>query len=172
MQGANPGLKDAARAWPTANARDEKGIDQHSHEGADGNCLPNSVVNWATATTKTGGPDGERVRNGEGGMADLKQQAATFPSSPLAGATPTTPIIPTGGLGLLLRRWTPPSSRALNPRFQFWLMGFPLGLLTCSELAATALSPSAPPSPSPCCFGDWFRRSSALVGSLLEAGDE
>ena len=137
-------LEDQTVNWPTAQERDHKGIDQKAQNGEEGNQLPNAVEKWATPNTggdKRGSVMPEKSRNRpEGSPRELTYDVGSFPCSLLAGdgATdnPSIPITPTSGLGLLLQRWTPPSCRGLNPKFQHFLMGFPVPI--CFESAEMA----------------------------------
>jgi len=136
--GATDSLTGATKAWPTSNARDAKGIDQHHHEGAAGNSLPNAVVNWATAQAhdirKRGA--GNRL-NPLGGGACLATEVCELPFIRPGAATNPTPTTPTSALGLLLQSWARPECPRLNPVFQWWLMGWPSPTLIFSASAAT-----------------------------------
>ena len=112
--------------------KNRKGIDQHAAAGENNNCLPNAIQNWATATTGDMRQHHMNRTKRDGDQSCLADQGMQFPSSP-PGATTT-------GLGLLLSVWTPPSHPRLNPRMQWWLMGMPYQLLTCSGSAETAAS--------------------------------
>ncbi len=124
-------LPNATKSWPTPAARDEKcpNLLPYSERGGGdkGEQLPNSILKWATPTTcdmrKHHHP------HSGGGSADLAHDAVTFPSTPPDGTTTA--------LGLLLRVWTPPACRRLNPAMQWWLMGWPGPHLIFSGSAAT-----------------------------------
>jgi hypothetical protein len=136
-------MADAVRNWPSPAARDQKGPNGEMHwetkERPHEDQLPNAVVNWTTPQAHDNSPRGAGNRmNPNAGNACLASDAIDFPCSPLGAGTNPTPIIPTGGLGLLLQRWRPPQCRALNATFQHWLMGWPVRM-NC-ESAATAWS--------------------------------
>lgn len=152
---ATDSLTGATNNWPTAMAQDSE---QAGSDRAGLESLVAASRNWATPNVPTRGPEtaeSKGKRPNSGGV-DLQTQAITFPSSRPDAATQTIPSIPTGGLGLLLQRWTPPECRALNPRFQWWLMGWPL--LTCSELAAMEWS-------------RWRRRVRSVLCGLMPLED-
>jgi hypothetical protein len=142
-------LANASRNWATpvsqpANGTPEAFVERKRRAIANGSQmgltlsdLQLQTINWATATTHDSRPRGAGNRlNPAGGAGSLTSDAIDFPCSLLAAETNQTPITPTGGLGLLLQRWTPPECRALNPAFQWWLMGWPV--LTSSESVETA----------------------------------
>lgn len=162
----NPSLRTAAKRWPTAQERDQKGIDQHA---AHGEGAPNTSTNrgknhggrrrrltiqglgpqaeafpWSTPNATAGrrGADMPAKAAGrkKGPPRELNYDVGTFLCSRPGAETSPTPTTPTGALGLLLRRWTPPSCRALNPNFQWWLMGWPSPARIFSASGATEWS--------------------------------
>lgn len=161
-----PGLGNQSKhwppgsAWPSPAARDEKGPNGAEHfatkDRPHEDQLPNAVTNWATPNVPSRGPELKSKKRAKSGGEDLLTQATYFPSSHPDGETPTTPIIPTGGLGLLLQRWTPPSCRVLNPNFQWWLMGWPSPARTFSASGATA-------------FRQWRQQSRSWLNFLLSS---
>jgi hypothetical protein len=115
--------------------------------------------NWATPNstdekrgTSKNGYSEKQINRPQGCPAILSHDAAEFPSSLPAAAMKTNPTTPISALGLLLQRWTPPSCRALNPNFQWWLMGWPSpGRIFCAS-GATEWSRWRQASLSALCF--------------------
>lgn len=130
-------IREAAQAWPTPAARDEKGpngeLHRQTRERAHDGQLPNSVMMWATPNVPSRGPESRasNANRGSGGV-DTQTQAQAFPSS-LPAETTTD-----AGLRSLLAVWTPPVCRALSVGFQWWLMGWSSPPRTFCESAAMA----------------------------------
>jgi hypothetical protein len=83
-RGALDSLNAVMKKWPTSAARDEKGMNGENHFAEKDrphlDQLPNAVRNWATANTKTGGPEqaeSKASRPGTGSI-DLQTQALNW----------------------------------------------------------------------------------------------
>lgn len=153
-------LQDQTAKWasPTASENANRNVTMPpSHGETRGTTTAGEAAIFPCNWTTPQAADVNHSRGMTGGTHKvLAKDVRFFPSSLPDAETPKTPIIPTGGLGLLLQRWTPPECRALNARFQWWLQGWPVPMN--SESAEMA-------------FVRWQRLMRSTLSFLVSCGD-
>lgn len=113
-QGANPGLKDQAKQWPTPTVAD--GMKSNQTHGTGNMTLIGATESWPTAARD--------FKSGE--ASDQTMEANARPLSEVAcHYSPPAPQ-PTGAESLNTSGQQSPKRR-LNPFFAEWLMGWPPG---------------------------------------------
>jgi hypothetical protein len=132
-QGSNPHnvtLNYASENWPTAAASD--GTKAPKYHAGGNPSLNQAAKLWATPNVRDRSekPEKRKARQPMHGGKELGGEVRIFPCSHQDKTT--------GALGLLLSVYSPPSRPRLNPAFQWFLMGHPWQLLTCSASEAMA----------------------------------
>lgn len=158
-------LLEAAKAinWPTESARDWKN-GQASEATLKRNARPlnEAAVNWPTPKGLTGGANTKRVERGAGGP-DLQEVAKNWETPKScdgmkrsAGNRKSSDLSHQAAKAGTNGNESSEPSLALNPLFDEWLMGWPLGW-TDSGFAASES------------FRYWLDTHSALLRMLLES---
>jgi len=140
-------LPNRVATWATPNMPSrvpETAASKATRPNSGGIDLQTQAISWATPLAKDGRGEmtlsAKKAARAKGAPKELLHEAGAFPYSPRAEAMKQTPTTPTGALGRLLQSWTPPSCRALNPNFQWWLMGWPSPVRIYCASAATEWS--------------------------------